>query len=489
MLEKLIDQKILQPIDLFFSQMQDPKTEDEKIFFATLMAVSRAGNICLNIDSWYCSDVSLSVEWKDHVRKGSKTFAPTPYVCQDEGLFYLERNFYYENEILFHLKRLFQPIAEIPLAIEGLTLEQAHAAKLALSSSLSIIEGGPGTGKTFLINSLVRSMGKEAKVILAAPTGKATARLRNFNPGIYCATLHSLLGIDLKRTMVHKKQYLLADMIIIDECSMMDIRLFVYVLSAISVGQRIVFLGDCHQLPPIEGGAIFHDLNDLIPTAHLTQCLRSDKKEVLETAHSILKGTCPSISSPLSLEWILHQVDQYYSYLNTENLDTLNSHFDDFCILSPLREGVFGVHNLNQIIYQHFVTHIKEDSIFAVPILMNETNYELELYNGEMGYLLRSKDVLYKVYFPASNRVLLPSILPSYELAYVMSVHKSQGSEFQKVLLVVAPGSEVFGREVLYTGATRAKIELLLCADSDNLAKTIQHTQQRKSGIKARLKR
>src|ERR1700733_5843756 len=207
MFEQLLEQNILTELDLFFADLH-AKTANERAFLATLMALSRDGHLCLDLDNLALPDVLLKP-----VLEGSKT-ASSPYVQRLGNLFYLKRNFDDETRILNQLKQLsfkVKPLDYAPPA--GLTEEQLTALNLALSNTLSVIEGGPGTGKTFLTSHLVRAMGSAAQVILAAPTGKAAARLKEFNPQATCGTLHSILGIKSARQLARGNSYVRADLI------------------------------------------------------------------------------------------------------------------------------------------------------------------------------------------------------------------------------------------------------------------------------------
>jgi exodeoxyribonuclease V alpha subunit len=348
---------------------------------------------------------------------------------------------------------------------------------LSLSNTLSIIEGGPGTGKTFLTSHLVKALKPlepSAQVILAAPTGKAAARLKQFNPEATCGTLHSILGIKSQRQLARGSSYVKADLIIIDESSMIDAKLLAFFLGSLQPGQRVVFLGDGNQLPPVESGSLFSDLIDLLPTAHLTQCLRSDRLEILQLAQDILAGKPVTAHHELSIEFILETALKNYSKGNS------------FCILSPIREGPFGVNSLNQEIFQLFYRKLKPHDLLAVPILITRTDYEAGLYNGEVGILWRTREKILHAEF--GERKIPASGIPPYELGYVLSVHKSQGSEFDDVLVLVPPGSETFGREVLYTAVTRARHSVVLCGDAETIEKTVEHSSHRRSGLKKRWK-
>lgn len=450
------------PLDLYFADLHSPSSENQRLFLSAVMAAARAGHLCLDLDGSF-----LDPTLKTQVEQG---VVSSPYIHQEGRLFYLKRNYAAETQILHTLQTLSSPVKPLDIAPPpDLNMEQQQAFILALSHPLSIIAGGPGTGKTYLTSHIVRAFGS-AQIVLAAPTGKAAARLKYFNPEARCGTLHALLGIRSKATFAREKSSLSADLIIVDESSMIDAQLLAFFLSSLQIGQRVVFLGDPHQLPPIESGSLFAELIDLLPTARLHHSLRSDRAEILQMAENILAGRSIQPHHPLSREFLIQQA------------------LAGFCILTPLREGPFGVNSLNKQIFQQFLS--KAQNLFTVPILITRTDYTKELYNGEMGVLWRSKEKPLYAEFPSpqGTRQISAPALPPYELGYVLSVHKSQGSEFDNVVIALPPGSEEFGREMLYTALTRAKHSAILCADPQTIEATLHRSNRRCSGLRKRWK-
>jgi exodeoxyribonuclease V alpha subunit len=427
----------MNPLDLYFANLHKDATEEERALLAAIMASAREGHLCFDLDHWSGIQAVTS-----------------PYLHQEGRLIYLRRNFACENEIATLLKKLIGPMQPPAYSTEGLTEEQAQAVHLALSNTISIIEGGPGTGKTHLTSAIVKAVGKD--VVLAAPTGKAAARLKKYNPEFHCSTLHALLGLPKHE----KTSYIRANLIVVDESSMVDARLLAHFLRSLRAGQRVVFLGDGHQLPPIESGSLFTDLIDWVPTAHLSKCLRSDRKDILQLAQDILAGKIVEPHEPLSEDKILAAKETM--------------------ILTPLREGPWGVEALNQLIFSEIKK--PDGEIWSIPILITKTDYEAQLYNGELGTLWRTN--VKPLYAEFDGRKIPASRLPPYELAFVLSVHKSQGSEFDHVMVLVPPGSENFGREVLYTAVTRARHSVTLCGDMETIEKTVTRSSQRTSGVR-----
>lgn len=426
----IFEQDSLEPIDLYFADSSDPEV---KALQAALMQSARQGHLCLDLQTVSNPDAAKNIQ--------------SPYTIIENNLIYLTINHRLETAVASELKRLLGS-APLPKVKAALTDEQQAAFDLVRSENLSIIEGGPGTGKTYLVAELVKSFGSDARIILTAPTGKAAARLKEKNPQAICGTLHAILGIKSSKNLAEHRAFIQADLIVVDEASMIDVKMLRALLRSLPTGQRIVFLGDGKQLPPIESGSLFNDLIDLVPTAHLTKSLRSDRKEILDLAASILEGKAPTPHGPLSID------------------------LPSGMILTPLREGPWGVKALNELL---------KGSRKETPIIITRNDAETGLSNGDMGLLISPTEALIE------GRRFAISALPAYELAYALSIHKSQGSEFDDVIVLVPPGSEQFGREVLYTAVTRARNSVVLLGDPDTIAKTVQNSSSRRSGIKERL--
>ena len=482
--KKLLDVEYLHPIDLFFAEHVGAETNGERALLAQLMAVSREGHVCLDISDFPFEGLEEGSAWQACVQEGARTIAQKPQVMRHGDLFYLSKNWVYETQILENIRRLSSgpSHSSVEIQAEALTEEQAKALQITLSHPLSLITGGPGTGKTFVARSLVQAMGNGASVILTAPTGKAASRLKQLNPGAICGTLHSVLGIRSERDLKLEGGFLQADLIIVDESSMIDLRLFAYFLSSVQKGTKVVLMGDGDQLPPVESGSVFSDLVGHLPTAYLTRSMRSDRKEILDLAAAIKQGQ-NQISFVTECD-ILKVAEENFPEPSVED----PKRFDEFRMLSSIREGPLGFKTINQRIFDH-MRKIARGHVFAVPILFTRTSYDLGIYNGETGVLVFLEGRVSYALVPEKEGSLrkIPAFsLPSYEYAYCLSVHKSQGSEFNKVLLFLPPGSEVFGREILYTGVTRARNEVQICTTQETLDKTLTRVSKKKSGISKR---
>ncbi len=478
-------------------------------------------------------------------QRNRSEFLETPLI-KYKNFFYLQRYWTYETLFLHYLSRLSEspPHIQPDLSLidkglaqmtqECLLPEQAAAIKNGCLYSFSIITGGPGTGKTFTAGQLIKifwlGLSTQQKInfeiALAAPTGKAAANLQHslsqsLNnlpdfPTILATTLHSLLGIK-SSIFIHEQTPLLsADLILVDESSMVDLQLMTLLFKSIKKGARLILLGDPHQLPSIEAGNVFGDLLNMtkaIPKISLNQCLRSELKSLIHFAQCIKEGNSNSAIHILShqnetaiklnpLPTTYSERQQLFQQLSLDfplpsyaddEADCLNI-FKGIRILSPFKEGMYGFKSVNLAIWER-VSQIRSTpkGWIAIPIMITVNDYKRDLFNGETGVLMRKiplKSFCKDEYalFPSRNHGEPPRkipfvMLPKFELAYCLSVHKSQGSEFNHVILLIPPGSEKFGRSVLYTGVTRARQSIEVFCSELTLAKTIQEQSSRHSGI------
>lgn len=405
---------------------------------------------------------------------------------------------------------------------EGKLLTQQAASLIkAAEKSITILTGGPGTGKTytagFLIQALIEEIGdKKIKIAAAAPTGKAAANLqkslsRFLPPSSKARTLHSLLGIKENGNVNRSQKMLDADLILIDEASMIDISLMNKLLKAVNPGSRLIFLGDPYQLPSVEPGSVFSDfmtiLND--SSIHLSTCMRAELAEIVDFSKSINFGDVPFalkllkegdavslVKEELSKEAVFERAKKHFPLFFKEEMsfnEILNS-FNKFRILSPLRKGPFGVDDINAYFFEHLILPSLEMKSVMIPIMLLQNASSLNLFNGETGVLILNPSKSGKFHIKQGDFALfsdneneirkIPALmLPLYEYAYCLSVHKSQGSEFDHLLVLVPEGAEYFGRKVLYTAITRAKKKLEIFGTEEIIKKTIQEKGERLSGL------
>lgn len=481
-------------------------------------------------------------------RNHSDDSIPKTPLCQEGDDFYLQRFWVYETLFLTNLNRHLQssPIPALDHTIaekniqqlcqEGILLEEQGNAILQSSMHpLTLITGGPGTGKTFTAGHLIKvfwqlltdEQRNDCQIILAAPTGKAAANLQSsLNkvtgsltgfPLLQAKTLHALLGLN-PSSKVRETIQLSADLIVVDESSMMDVRMMASLFEALKPGSRLILLGDKHQLPAIEAGSLFHDLLDLqIPSITLSKCMRAELKTLVDFAQLINQGRSSDLIEKLNensgiqrlhfsedkkkgqSDFISHATPLYPSIIHFgQKPEDLLNLFQSIRILSPVRKGPFGVETLNQLIWQKICQKIPMNGYIAIPIMITANDYRQELFNGETGILIRrlplhtltSEDY---ALFPSKlsdgkARRVSAFLLPKYELAYCLSVHKSQGSEFDHVILAMPEGTELFGREIFYTAVTRARKRLEIYGSDLIIQKTIDHQGIRHSGLVHRAK-
>ena len=490
------------------------------------------------------------------LHKHSESLPHTP-ICQEGNDFYLQRYWIFESLFLKYLKRHLKISPTLTLDVKKveetvaqlcqdqlLLEEQAQAIKQGCLNPLTLVTGGPGTGKTYTAGHLIKvfwqnlseEQRKTFQIVLAAPTGKAAANLqRSLSrvaatldglPIIQAKTLHSLLGIK-QGASYQECQRLTADLIVVDESSLIDVRMMACLFESLKPGSRLILLGDKHQLPAVEAGSVFVDLIQLqytyphlnIPCVSLSVCLRAELKSLVDFAqlvnqglaqevvdylnqssgkHGIKRLHLPSDKKEAQREFLAHVLPYFPSVIRLgQHPEQLLELFQSIRLLSPIRKGPFGVEALNQLIWQKICQKNPMNGWIAIPIMIAMNDYRQELFNGETGVLIRRLPLQLVgvedyALFPSRHeegqvRRLSALLLPKYEFAYCLSVHKSQGSEFDHVVLVLPEGSELFGREVFYTAITRARQFIEIYGSDVVILKTIMHQGMRLSGIEQRL--
>ncbi len=472
--------------------------ESTQTFLAALMAFSRCGHLCMSVEDGKLFPSLLNEELDALVCEGSKNLKEKyfdTFLERYENSYYLKKNWVYETSIVDDLKRLEKgEVQSLEYSSRAnLNDKQRDAFGKVLRSPLTIITGGPGTGKTYVAEQIIREFSDRNKsVLVGAPTGKAATNLKRIAEGVTVGTLHSLFGIKPSVDFHDKQDLLFADLIIIDECSMIDVAMWAKLLSSILTGTRLILLGDQNQLPPVDAGTVFHEICDWTSSVHLTECLRCDQKEILHLASEInlshTENVMKLLRPKLLSDFVIKDVKAYFSPEYTDDYGVLFDRFRAFRILSCLRKGPQGVDAINHKIYYS----LKRCDPFVVPILITKTSYRAGLYNGESGILvqhLSDSHKNYAVFFDNNKkfRILSEALLPPYEYGYCLSVHKSQGGEYENILLMVPPGSERFGREILYTAVTRAKSSVSIIGTEEVIQCIVQTSSQKRSHLGDRL--
>ena len=410
---------------------------------------------------------------------------------------------------------------------------QMTAVKEAVRNGLLIITGGPGTGKTTTINTIIKYFEMEGlDIFLAAPTGRAAKRMSE-TTGFEARTIHRMLelngGVDGAAGFERNEQNPLeTDVVIIDEMSMVDISLMHALLKAVAVGTRLILVGDVNQLPSVGPGSVLrdiirsHECNVVMLTKIFRQASTSD---IIVNAHKINQGEEVTLDNK-SMDFFFlkrYDADVIISVVLQLIKQKLPKFVDatpyDIQVLTPMRKGLLGVERLNGILQRYLnppspQKREKEhgDILFREgdKIMQTRNNYQLEweirtkyglfvdkgtgVFNGDMGIVREINDFAetMTVEFDEGRMVEYPyKLLDELELAYAITIHKSQGSEYPAVVIPLLSGpAMLMNRNLLYTAVTRARKCVTLVGNEVTFAQMVQNTSQQKrySGLCDRLK-
>lgn len=410
---------------------------------------------------------------------------------------------------------------------------QVTAVKEAVRNGLLVITGGPGTGKTTTINTIIKYFELEGMdIFLAAPTGRAAKRMSE-TTGFEARTVHRMLelngGMDGNAGFERNEQNPLeTDVIIVDEMSMVDITLMHSLLKAISVGTRLILVGDVNQLPSVGPGSVLRDIinSHACNVVMLTKIFRqASTSDIIVNAHKINHGEEVSLDNK-SMDFFFlkrYDADVIISVVLQLIKQKLPKFVDatpyDIQVLTPMRKGLLGVERLNGILQQYLNPPMKHklekehgDIIFREgdKVMQTKNNYQLAweirtklglcvdkgtgVFNGDMGIIREINDFAetMTVEFDEGRMVEYSyKLLDELELAYAITIHKSQGSEYPAVVIPLLSGpSMLMNRNLLYTAVTRARKCVTLVGNDATFAEMIQNTSQQKrySGLAARLK-
>ncbi len=385
---------------------------------------------------------------------------------------------------------------------------QGKALETLLVSGVSVLTGGPGTGKTTLVRGLITIARRmDQNVLLAAPTGRAAKRLSEAC-GLPAATIHRLLEYSPRENRFQRsaERPLEADLLVVDESSMIDLWLAAHLLEAIGTGTRLVLVGDADQLPSVGAGLVLRQIMDsgVAPVAVLGEIFRQDEAGlIVANAHRILRGQMPLLPRPGQEAdfFFLVEPDPVKAAELVRRLvvERLPARFGldplrEVQVLSPMHRGNLGCQNLNRLLRQSLNPAASGGPGLAVgdKVMQVRNNYDLEAFNGDMGLVTATAEDGCQV--ALGERVVsygLPD-LDDLTLAYAVTVHKSQGSEYPAV--VVALGQEhyiMLNRPLLYTAVTRGKQVVVLVGHPAALARAVETDQptQRYARLDARLRR
>lgn len=405
------------------------------------------------------------------------------HLVREDDLCYLTRAYQLETRaakaVLERLRRKVQPV---PLLASGkLSEEQSKAAQGALSSALYLLTGGPGTGKTTTVRAIARTArARGLRVALAAPTGRAAKRLQEA-AGLPAATLHRMLGLRGPDAPMREVE---ADLLIVDEASMLDIWLFERVLTALPPSARLVLVGDADQLPPVGPGEPFADLLRLsfVPRGVLTEIFRQAQESgIVQAAHRIRRGEAPSAAGDflwLRAEEPQAMRDEALRHA-VQVLPKMGIAPLDIQVLSAGHRHETGVQALNEELQAAFNPPRGQpevrvgDRLFRLGdrVVQLRNDYQRGALNGEVGILTRldPKARTATVTFPDPDGdrevPYRAEEMRALQLGYCTTVHKAQGSEYPAVVLVLSPQHWLLlGRNLFYTAVTRARQVMVVVA-------------------------
>lgn len=404
-----------------------------------------------------------------------------------------------------HLRRIDADRALIWVQ-EQLKIELAANQKLAVANAimgkLLIITGGPGTGKSTITNAILTITEKlTSKVVLAAPTGRAAKRMSEIT-GKKASTIHSLLEFNFKAGGFkrNRESPLDCDLLIVDEASMIDTFLMYNLLKAIPNHCRVIFVGDINQLPSVGPGNVLRDMisSRSIPVTMLNEIFRQAAgSHIITNAHRINNGVFPQLYNGKTSDFFFMECQENEEVLNTivklvsqrlPNRYGFNPS-QQIQVLSPMKRGVIGTENLNQVLQQ--VLNPQQDSSAKVnhrfnigdKVMQLRNDYNREVFNGDIGYIkdIDNVDQQVLVQFDERDVIYEYSDLDDLVLAYAISVHKFQGSECPCVVMPIHTSHfMMLHRNLLYTGITRGKQLVVLVGTKKALAIAVKNNEVQK---------
>ncbi len=582
----LFEEGILTEYDLsllfFFHESFGITDDDCLLLILWLSWATRHGHSCLNLD-----DIDFYLE---QMKSDSKENLILPFpedvesVIEHNPVFnteisdkalliyknrklYFNRQLNYELEIANKLSSLGSKVLSTGMSAADLNMQaedlfkgysgtdmQIKACLTATRKGLTVITGGPGTGKTHtvlrLLSLLIQDRIKQnlppPRIAIAAPTGKAAARVKeSIRKGLNelnvtediksylpenAGTIHRLLGYKhlSNNFRYNRRNKLPYDVIIIDEASMIDLSLMGKLVSAISDDSRLILLGDKNQLAAVEGGAVFADicslkssagteldsntfLNDAIVELSFSHRFRDDSgignlakainTEDYDRAMEILQD-----QTVKDVEWVSNAADYLNQVLPNRIVDIHNNLIDSttdpisklkalvkFQVLCAHSSGNFGVQRINQLAEKWLGRNRADSFPFdGLPIIARKNDYNVSIFNGDTGYIRKDESGSFFAIFEKTNestgetsfREINTALISSYDPAWALTIHKSQGSEYDEVVLILPDNpSPLLTKELLYTGITRAKKKVTVCSSKEMIARCVKTKTRRLGGL------
>ncbi|TAK52529.1 MAG: exodeoxyribonuclease V subunit alpha [Betaproteobacteria bacterium] len=473
---------------------------------------------------------------------------PLPLVLDDANRLYLRRYFDYERRLAENLVRR-AALGAAPPAPGAKPDWQKHAVALAMSRRLTVISGGPGTGKTTTVAALLERILQEnpqARIALAAPTGKAAARMldtlreraASLSPLVRerlpseSHTIHRLLGVTPQagRFRHDANNPLPLDALVVDEASMLDLALAARLVEAVPGGARLVFLGDKDQLAAVEVGSVFAELSarEGSPLAASVVWFTESYRFAADSGIGRLAADINAGEPDRALDWMKHGADESVTWIDDAGaelmpdtrkrilegyapyLAALRAGVDDkaavfkafarFRLLSAVRDTPRGVREMNRMVERHARAQLdhpldpggRSPWYPGRPVMVMRNDYMLRLFNGDIGICLPDEDGKLAVWFPGASdawRAIAPNRLPEHEDAWASTVHKAQGSEFDTFMCVLPEtAGPVMVRELLYTAVTRARQRVTLVGGAEVFRAACLQQTERHAGLIERMR-
>ncbi len=435
---------------------------------------------------------------------------------------YIARRLSVMREVSFDNRIDFSKVIDIAEEQNGIRYEelQRKAINLALSQGFLVLTGGPGTGKTTTLNAIISLYQQQGlNVMIAAPTGRAAKRLTDIT-GFEAKTIHRLLEVngsddDLLHFMHDENNLLDCEVMILDEMSMVDSCLFEALLRAVSVTCKLVLVGDSDQLPSVGAGNVLKDIIDsgVMPVITLKEIFRqAQESEIVTNAHKIVRGEHIDLTSRGKDFFFMQRLE--YPQLQSLVVDLCKtrlpqaygySPMEDIQVLSPTRKGPSGTVELNRILQEQLNPPDKNKSEIKTPlftyrtgdkVMQTRNDYDIVwkrklsdekteigsgIFNGDIGIIISANKILRSATIDFEGRIAIynADMFDNLELAYAVTVHKSQGSEFDAVILTVFGGfDKLYYRNLLYTAVTRAKKLMIIIGSKKRLEFMIDNNRR-----------
>ncbi len=546
-LKTLYDQAQFSELDYYFATfMARAFNEKNELVTISCALVSKAlslGHICLDLNQAASGNEFLSgffdipvkpptlSDWKRCLNSSSlvSNTINTPIVLDNENRLYLSRYFDFQSRLAQNIscrlslkpEKLNELKAEKILE-SGFSTKNEHtkiqqkAVKHALSNPITFISGGPGTGKTYVTTIIKQAITayalakqlKEPKIISVAPTGKAASKMDQGR------TIHSVLKpLKNKPGFFHNRNNpLVVDVMIIDEASMIDIVLMTRLLEAVPLSARVIITGDRHQLSSIQAGSVFNDICRAKSIASsfffldynfrskgktgiecLSRAINDNNAELVEQILTNRKYSDIVFEDHSKKDFKtiiqLYTKQSYEPLINENSIPSQLRLLDDFKILCAQNSGEYGTLLINHLC-ENVLRSTRNFGIsvphFCRMIMIKVNDYKKALFNGDTGIVIK-EDQGERAYFKDQDnriRTYRTADLPRHDPAFAITIHKSQGSEFNTILIVIPDYlSPVLTRQLLYTGVTRAKKRVVITGQLDVIKQAVAVSVNRRSGL------